>query len=299
MDAISFDADGPMGSNTLAPFTSLFQAASSGSMANDETTENELLIPSSDPANLDSLPLGYSTYNKSNLRQFEINFGTRRESNWWRVAVGYRHVNLDERSGLTISGVFDARDVDPAMPDDPNNGLSDGALTDTGLIGSGGFMSIDPMMMVPVDVLTYQVIGDANNQLDGAQLTGAVRIFDGQWITVEGIGKAGIYRNRVSGSIQETIVGSGNSSAVYQRTLRDDNSTAAFAGNLGLKGTVSLTDYINLIVGYDVLFLGGVAIGGEQTDGLSQDLFGNTTYSVQNDGTVVAHGSNVGLEILW
>ena len=185
------------------------------------------------------------------------------------------------------------------MPDDPNNGLSDGALTDTGLIGSGGFMSIDPMMMVPVDVLTYHVIGDANNQLDGAQLTGAVRIFDGQWITVEGIGKAGIYRNRVSGSIQETIVGSGNSSAVYQRTLRDDNSTAAFAGNLGLKGTVSLTDYINLIVGYDVLFLGGVAIGGEQTDGLSQDLFGNTTYSVQNDGTVVAHGSNVGLEILW
>lgn len=40
MDAISFYADGPMGSNTLAPFTSLFQAASSGSMANDETTEN-------------------------------------------------------------------------------------------------------------------------------------------------------------------------------------------------------------------------------------------------------------------
>lgn len=268
-------------------------------MSADETTENEQIRAYLDPVTMVDTPLTYASFNKSNLRQFEINFGTRRELNWWRVAVGYRHVNFDERSGLTLNGVFDAPDIDPAMPDDPNDGLSSGALTGTGLTGAGSFMAIDQTMMVPVDILTYQILGAANNQMDGAQLTGAVRVFDGRWITIEGIGKVGIYRNRVSGAISETIVGSGNSNAVYQRVLRDDDTAAAFAGNIGVRGTVSLTDYINFIVGYDVLFLGGVALSGEQTDGLSQDIFGATNYSVQNDGTLVAHGANLDLELLW
>lgn len=294
LDGVSVPGD-PMGINSLADFTSLFQAANS----TDELPESERIVSYLDPVTMLDHSLTYSAFNKSNLRQFEINFGSRREVNWWRVAVGYRHINFDERNGLTLNGVFDALDVDPAMPDDPNNGLAAGSLTDTGLVGTGDFVSIDTMMMVPVDLLAYQVIGSANNELDGAQLTTAVRLFDGKWITIEGIGKAGIYRNRVSGSVQETVVGGGESLASYQRSFRDNDTKAAFAGNLGLRGTISLTDYINLIAGYDVLFLAGVAIGAEQTEGLSQDISGNTIYSVKNDGSMIAHGSNLGIEIWW
>ncbi len=302
--------------NSLASFTALSQAARFSPMMmgpDDETTESERLRAYTDPFTAEMIPLSYSTYNTSNFREFEINIGTRRDVCWWRCSVGYRHLKLDERSGLTIAGAFDALDVDDGNPfdgtvnDDPNNALSNTAITSTGLANISGaadgfdaiFVTMDPMMAIPADYVAYQILGNSNNELNGAQVTSAIRIFNGEWITIEGIGKAGIYRNNVSGSVQETVVGSGNDDSIYQRTLTGNDSSAAFAGNLGIRGIVSLTDYINIIVGYDVLFLSGVAIGSEQPDGLSTDIFGATRYKVQNDGTLVAYGSNIGFELLW
>ncbi|QDT33032.1 hypothetical protein [Thalassoglobus polymorphus] len=313
MDGVAVPGD-PGVFNSFADYTALNQAASYGSpmMGNNELTEGERLRPFNDPI-FGQEDLVYSTMNRSNFREFEINVGSRRNVNWYRFSVGYRHIQLDERSGLTVGGVFDALDVDDGNPydgtinDDPNNGLSNAALISTGMAHIGGsadgydafFVTGDPMMAIAPDLVAYQMLGKANNQLNGAQATVALRIINGEWITVEGIGKAGIYRNSLSGVIQETVVGSGNDDSVYRRTLSSSDTGAAFAGNLGLRSTVSLTDYINVIMGYEVLFLSGVALGAEQNDGLSTDLLGATRYQVQNDGTMIAHGSNLGLEILW
>lgn len=302
--------------NSLAPFTALSEAAKYFPLMmglDDETTESERLRAYTDPHTGAMIPLTYATYNTSNFREFEINLGTRRNTNWWRFSAGFRHVKLDERSGLTIAGAFDALDTDDGNPfdgtmnDDPNNVLSDAALTSTGLVNIGGagdgfdaiFVTANPMLAIPADYLAYQILGQSNNELNGAQVTTVIRIFDGEWITIEGIGKAGIYRNQLSGSVQETVVGSGNDDSIYRRRFTDTDTGAAFAGNLGVRGTISLTDYINIIVGYDVLFLSGVAIGSEQIDGLSTDIFGATRYQVQHDGTLVAYGTNLGFELLW
>lgn len=314
LDGVSVPGDPGM-VNSLSSRTGLSQAASfiSAMSADDETSEGERLRAFMDPVTLVNTDLTYQTFARSNLRQFEINIGTSRNANFWRMSAGFRHINLDERSGLALRGVFDALDVDDGNPfdnsmnDDPNNSLSNTALTSVGLTNVGGsadgfdaiFVTADPMMNVASDIMTYQILGNADNELNGAQATFAIRIFDGEWLTVEGIGKAGIYRNNISGYVQETVVGSGNDDSVYQRTLRDNEVSAAFAGNLGLRGIVSLTDYINVVLGYEVLFLSGVAIGADQADGLSTDIFGTTRYTVQNDGSLIAHGGNLGLEILW
>lgn len=316
---ISLDGDSipgdPMAFSSLSSLTALSQAARfNPGMAGptDETTESERLRSFSDPM-FGTVPLTYATYNESNLRDFELNIGTRRNSNWWRFSVGYRHIKLDERSGLALGGVFDAFDIDDGNPfdgtmaDDANNVLSHEALTNAGMsviAGSGDgydafFVTADPMMAIGPDLMTYQMLGSSYNELNGAQVTSVLRIFDGEWVTIEGIGKAGIFRNSIRGNVQETIIGAGNDDSVYRRTFSDNETGAAFAGNLGIRGTVSLTDYINLIVGYDVLFLTGVALGSEQADGLSTDIFGATRYQVKNDGSLVAYGTNLGLEVLW
>lgn len=308
--------DPGMNANSLATFTSLYRAAMYVSPmmgGEDESLESErFTIPGNLPMGVDGPFPSYEAFNRANLREFEVNIGTPRNSRLWRFSFGYRHIKFDERNGFALNGLFDAIDVNDGNPfdngpdDDPNNGLSHQALLAAGLTHLGGttgfaavFHPADPMDAIAPTLITYQVLGFTDNELNGAQFTGMLTLFDGTWITIEGIGKAGIYRNNMSGFVQENVVGSGNNDAVYQRTFRGSRTAPAFAGNLGIRGIISLTDYINLVAGYEALFISGLALGADQTNGLSEDVFGNVNYKVRNRGNLIAHGGTLGLEVTW
>lgn len=288
--------DASIPGNTLVPPHGLALAAQYVGIGVDETTEDELLQPGAT----------YSIGNRANYKDFEVNFGGNRDVRRWRVSVGYRHIRLDERSVGRIGGIFDAPDANTGLVfgqigNLPNDGLSHDALEAAGfvLIGglANGFHSFDsPGGPDRVDMELY---GAANNELNGAQMTFGLRIFDGAWFSLEGIGKAGIYRNNVNAVVQETVAGSLNDDSAYRRLFRDGSINAAFAGNLGLKATIGVTDYINIVGGYEVLFLSGVALSADQTQGLRVNTLGETVYKARTNGSVVAHGGNLGLELLW
>lgn len=275
--------------NILAIPNGLFEATTVA----DELTESERLIPGAT----------WTFQDRVNYRDFEINVGTARDCRRWRASVGYRHIKYDGNNRFLIAGDFDAIDTDDAAnpgdaTNDPNDGLAGTSINSVGFTGSGGF---DSLLLNPgeVDRLTYVSQGLANNELNGAQLTLSLRMLDGEWVTVEGYGKAGLFENNVTGRYSEYIVGTGDTTAQYVRHAVDRKTAAAFAGNLGFRAIISLTDYINLVGGYEAIFLAGVGLAGDQPGSVSRDFLGNRIYRVNNTGEVILHGGNVGLEILW
>lgn len=240
---------------------------------------------------------------RSNYRDFEINFGSARDMRRWRAGVGYRHIKYDGRSQFVLSGVFDAIDTaDAAVSGDatnrPNDALAANSMLEAGFIGAGSFDAFDAV--VDPNRLTYASTGRADNELHGAQATFGLRLFDGNWVTVEGTAKAGIYQNNVRGELTEVVIGSGGSAATFGRGFADRKTNAAFAGGLGMKATMSLTDYINLIGGYEMTVLSGIGVAGDQTRGLSADpLTGGPVYSVNNTADLLLHGGTIGVEVTW
>lgn len=211
---------------------------------------------------------------------------------------------------MFLQGIFDARDVDDGdypgdLNNDTNDGLSHAALTNSGLALIGGaadgFDGLQPNALpaIPPDIIAYETYGRADNELNGAQFTFGYLVVNGEWITLETFSNVGIYRNNIRGSVRETVAGLGNDNSIYQRTLTDDRLKPAFAGTLGFKGTVALTDYINLVGGYEALFLSGIALGPDQILGVGTSNMGTTSFRAQTDGNIILHGGNVGFEILW
>jgi hypothetical protein len=277
--AVYFDSMPSTGPNVLS-FDSVLQGAATNAFYGQDAS-NEFLQGGT----------SFSTYSNSNYRDAEINIGSSQMNRPWRLAAGYRNIQLDEKNGMFLSGVFDST----------GTGLSDNAITSTGAtLISGDPDGFDAAgALNGTDTIRYSLDAQSKNELNGFQTTFGYRFLDGDWVTLEGIAKAGIYRNRMSGQVAETVAGAGNDDSVYQRILGDHKTAAAFAGNLGLRAIVGLTDYIDLVGGVEVLFLSGVALGPDQVGGVSQNAAGNYVYRVDNHGSIVAYGGTLGLRIFW
>ncbi len=229
----------------------------------------------------------YTNSTRSNYRDFEINIGSSYATKRWRLSGGFRSVQLDEKNTVGIDGLF--------TETPPNQGLSDTALWNAGatLIAGPGTGFADGTDLI------YSIDTSTKNQLNGFQTTFGVQFIDGKWVSLEGIAKVGIYRNHMSGQIIETAAGDGAGSSVYQQYLTSSKDGAAFAGNLGLRAVVGITDYIDLVGGGEVLFLNGLALGNDQLDGVRTSTTGLSTYQVQNKGSMVGYGGTIGLRIFW
>lgn len=299
VEAVALDLDGGQAFlpafNTLAFPNLLFDAASHSNAdpTLDETLETELLQAGSTAR--------YST--RTDYRDFEITGGTGRYSHPWRVGIGYRHIRLNGSNDFAISGTFDAIDSDDgAVFGDATNDLNDGLVENAFLaagftaVSAGSFDAFNTAN--GPDIMTIVSSSQAHNELNGAQATFAYRAFEGSWVTFEGLGKLGLYHNKIGGGVTETVAGDGNSSAIYRRAFLNEKTTAAFVGTLGFRLIGSLTDYINLTAGYDAQFLTGVAAAGDQTQGVQRDLLGNLVYDIAL-GDLIIHGVNVGLELNW
>jgi len=230
----------------------------------------------------------FEAASRSNYRDVEIMIGSSYANHRWRVAGGYRHAQLDEQNGLLMEGAFAEAPIGAGL--DPIALLDAGATYVTGV----------PAAITNNTPVQYALQSQTTNHVNGFQTTFGVQFVDGRWLTLEGIAKAGIYHNQMSGRVTEILrAETGAPASVYQQIHSGKKSGAAFIGNLGLRAVIGVTDYIDIVGGGEVLFLSGVALGNDQYNGVSQTMVGTSAYEVQNRGSMVAYGGNIGLRIYW
>lgn len=289
-DTAAFGAGVPV---THLPLSSgLYRAATyagSGGVG-DETTEVEFLQPGAT----------YQLESFTDIKSGEVNFGTNRNLNPWRVGIGYRTFLIKDGSSSLFSGTFDAVDITGGLGV-VNDGLSNEALVAAGyqnVTSPDGFDSAGSAG--GPDTLAIFTDGYARNELHGAQLTGAYQLFPLDWLTVELFGKAGLFYNTVQGTVTEQLIGGGpNDDSVYQRSFSGKKHAAAFAGTLGLKGIIPITDYINITAGYEAMFFSGIGLGSRQTEGIETSLTGTQAYVPRTSNSLIVHGGTVGLQLSW
>jgi hypothetical protein len=289
----------PLGpANVFAFRNGLFDAATApGPVGEDETLEGELLQPEAVAR----------VRTSSRYRDFELNLSNNRTLNRYRFGLGYRNIQLNDRTQLVTIGTFDAIDVDDGAVDgdagnDENDALSDAALVGAGFTASSGaadgFDAADVAGAAP-DTLAIFNSGKADNELNGVQAIAAAQLTSSDYYIIELIGKAGVYHNSVHASAAEALIGSGNDDSIYTRFFSDQKSTASFVGSVGLQARIPVTDYITFTTGYEGIVLTGVAIGSQQFEGVHTDLLGNTVYSARANDSTLLHGAKFGLELTF
>jgi len=102
------------------------------------------------------------------------------------------------------------------------------------------------------------------------------------------VGKAGLYGNHYGGGIKEF---SGNT---FIGSFLGDATGMSYVGDVGLTGSYWFTDQIALRAGYQMLWMGDVALGGEAA---SRSLTNPSLLrSPSHNGDLFMHGATVGLE---
>jgi hypothetical protein len=130
-----------------------------------------------------------------------------------------------------------------------------------------------------------------NNHLYGGQLGFDAVLFDrGGPFYANLIGKAGIYGN--SADSVTTTVGVGGALPLV---VANGNDTA-FVGELSLLAGYRLTECLNIVGGYNLLWIDGVALAPDQ---LATTNIATGVATVDTDSTLFYHGFNVGLEYYW
>lgn len=280
--------------NTLAYVNSLFDAATSV----DELTESERLQAGAT----------YFSEASSRLQDYQINFGSNPNKYLWRFQVGWRHMRLNENSAVGIRGTFDALDTDDAaqagdLGDDPNNALADGSITGAGFaLVSGtnnGFDAVALGGAVAPDTLTIYNSSGTSNILNGVQLSGGYSLFPENLVSVDLIGRAGLFHNYSQGHFSEALIGSGNDDSIYQRTFSDNRNGVAYSTSLGAQASVPVTDYISLSLGYEVNYIGNVALAPSQSEGIATSPLGARRYRLRTSDSILYHGLNAGLKVVW
>lgn len=234
----------------------------------------------------------------STLHDAQVNFKTRRSAvQRFSYGLGYRNINLSESSTVGISGVFGTSDL-PAGGN-THNTLSDAALTAHGLTLLSG--AADGWTNGPgtPTTLTLMWNGATTNQLNGAQGTIDANLWQRGLFTLEGLVRAGVFMNHISGAVREVYSGGGADNSVYGRSLTDSRDVVAFASNLGLNGVFAVSNHVKLRAGYELMFLTNAALSGNQQSGVTYNSLGTANYSVQGGSTVIFHGARAGVEVVW
>ena len=282
--------------NTLEFTNSLFTAATTPGL---EDSESERLLAGA----------LYTVSGSSEFQDYQLNFGTNPTRNPWRFGVGWRHMRLNEGSAVGITGIFDALDTDSGevagdATNEANDALSDGAITGAGYAllsgGADGYDAFDVGGVgVSPDIMRLYYASGTRNTLNGAQVSGGYRLFPESVVSLELLGRAGIYQNDAKGNVSESLIGLVNDTSVYTRSFSDSRSGVAFGGSLGAKAAVPITDYISLTAGYEGLYVANVALAPAQLGGLSNSPLGVRRYSIRNGDKLIIHGATLGMMVTW
>ncbi|MCX7423583.1 MAG: hypothetical protein NT013_29170 [Planctomycetia bacterium] len=273
--------------NTAANFSSV-------TLANNETNELEFLDPGAT----------YQMHYNSDLQDFDFNMKGRHQTGQLvRFGFGYRNIQLRESGSVAIRGTFNTVDTDGDETlgnNDPNDGLSDAALTGAGLTlvsGAGAFSENTPP--TPADVLLFTNSTRTTNQLNGIQATADFCFLETDYFTLGAFAKAGVFHNYARGSVTETFQDLQNGLSKYRRTFSDTKDRVAFAGNLGITGTFNVHESVRIFSSYEVMYLSGIALAPDQTGGISTGINNTTSLDLRTHGTALYHGGRIGIEFLF
>ncbi|MBL4885645.1 MAG: hypothetical protein JKY95_14075 [Planctomycetaceae bacterium] len=240
----------------------------------------------------------YQMQYRSNLKDWELMAKFAPLNGRFKLGAGWRHVNLDELSSISLMGTFRAVNNGAGA----NGGLSHTALTDpnggnlTLLSGAGDGFDDETALLggAGPDTLLFQNGATTDNSLNGLQFSLEGLLLERESFLFDGFIKVGAYNNQARGTITETYAGIANDNSVYGRSFASSQNSVAFVGQAGLGTVFRLTDNIRLRGGWEVLFLSGVAIAPEQAAAVI-----GSTYNVENDGSMIANGGNIGLEFVY
>jgi hypothetical protein len=141
------------------------------------------------------------------------------------------------------------------------------------------------------DVLTSQT----ENDMYGAQF-GLDAILLTLWdaIRFNGIAKAGIYGNQAAATTAVTT----DRPVVLSPQFSDSRTQTGFFGELGINGSLRLTDHFFWRAGYNFFWLSGVAIPTEQLPLVNLTAI-PAEGSISAGSSVFLHGVNTGIEFIW
>lgn len=291
-----------------------FAPINSASLTGAESNELEFLKPGAK----------FSQQYNSNLQDFEVNYKRRQQpGRFARFGFGYRNVQFNERGLTSLSGTFDTVDSATGLEAGPNNGLSNGSLVSAGLTpptvaSPGPATGFTESGTFGADELVFTTNVNANNQLNGAQLTGDFVLLESDRFELGAFGKAGVFHNYASVNITEnynealnhpiSITTSGSGSSVittttkpytYTRTISDSKQVASFLGQAGLTGRIFVRQNVRLFGSYEVLYLSGIALAPDQMQGITTAVTAAASLDLRTQSSVFMHGGRVGIEILW
>lgn len=130
------------------------------------------------------------------------------------------------------------------------------------------------------------------NNLYGFQI-GADSVFwrVGDRFSLEGIFKAGVYGNVATNSIFVQNPGGGGSFGTGSRS-----TSTAFLADFNLVGAYQVTDHWSIRLGYQLLWLSGIATAPEQ---VHKANFSNGHFSVDSGGSALFNGLLTSVEYAW
>jgi hypothetical protein len=137
-----------------------------------------------------------------------------------------------------------------------------------------------------LNLATYSI--KSQNSLSGFQVGLDSQIPVGQRLTLQGIGKVGIYGNRASNNIY--IYQSDSPETFGSETMLGHT---AFVGELDFAATYAVTDQLSVRGGYQLLWLEGVALASNQVAVSDPD---HGISGIHSTGGVFYNGAFVGLE---
>ena len=131
-----------------------------------------------------------------------------------------------------------------------------------------------------------------NNNLFGMQVGNRARHSRGRW-SLEGTGKAGIFGNAAEQNSHPII----DFPAFVVRPGHSESAgNVAFVGDLNLTAIYQITSVWGARLGYNLIWIEGVALAPDQLDFTSTATSGS---GISNDGGVLLHGVNAGVEARW
>jgi hypothetical protein len=131
-------------------------------------------------------------------------------------------------------------------------------------------------------------LGDVNNHLIGGQMGIEAVLLKNRHCEIGGGLKCGVYHNSADFDAAFPQAGPG-------ATFHGAADHTAFSGELWLGMNCHLTDSLSLRLGYQAMWLEGVAILPEQLDDLAVPLLGDLDMS----GSPLYHGATLGLQLDW
>lgn len=148
-----------------------------------------------------------------------------------------------------------------------------------------------PTPSFPLFSTTLQT--EASNDLFGGQMGARARLWEGQRFSMTTDFKGGVYGN---GAHQRTSVSTLGVPSLA--AANDFNDTVAFVGEWTLQGNYQLTERWSVDVGYQLLWIDGVAVGTEQLAASNLGL-GGSGDGIDSHDHVFYQGILLGLDYTW